>query len=120
MSRGCRPHGRQGNMPRFVILDHDHPEPHYDLMLEFGAALRTWRLATPPRPGAPVPATALGAHRPFYLDYEGPVGGGRGRVLRWDAGRFELLEEGPRRLRLRMRGARLSGRLSLWQADAAS
>ena len=27
------------NMPRFVILEHDHPEVHWDLMLEAGASL---------------------------------------------------------------------------------
>src|SRR2546429_613448 len=38
-------------MPRFVILEHDHPELHWDLMLEAGPVLRTWPLAAPPQPG---------------------------------------------------------------------
>src|SRR5205807_395991 len=43
-------------MPRFVILEHDHPELHWDLMLEAGPVLRTWRLAAPPQPGRAVAA----------------------------------------------------------------
>jgi DNA polymerase ligase (LigD)-like protein len=77
-------------MPRFVILQHDHPELHWDLMLQAGTTLRTWRLArAPDKPGDTIEATAIGDHRPMYLDYEGPVSGGRGRVTRWDHGTYE-------------------------------
>ena len=44
-------------MPRFVILEHDHPVVHWDLMLEAGEALRTWRLAAPPGKAAITSAT---------------------------------------------------------------
>jgi hypothetical protein len=74
--------------PRFVVLEHDHPFRHWDLMLETGEALRTWRLTAPPGPGVVTEATPLGDHRRLYLDYEGPVGGDRGRVTRWDRGTF--------------------------------
>lgn len=74
-------------MPRFVILEHDHPVLHWDLLLEAGDVLHTWRLVAPP--GAePIEATALGDHRRMYLDYEGPVSGQRGTVRRHDAGTF--------------------------------
>jgi hypothetical protein len=77
-------------MPRFVILEHDHPELHWDLMLQAGETLRTWRLARrPEKPGDVIEATAIGEHRPMYLDYEGPVSGGRGRVIRWDHGTYK-------------------------------
>jgi hypothetical protein len=75
-------------MPRFVILEHDHPVLHWDLMLEDGEVLRTWRLAAPPGPGTAIAAEALPDHRKHYLDYEGPVGGGRGTVRRWDRGEY--------------------------------
>src|SRR5262245_3351063 len=83
-----RPPRSRAAMPRYVVLEHDHPELHWDFMLEAGEVLRTWRLAAPPGAEGAIPATAVFDHRPFYLDYEGPVRGGRGFVRRWDAGTF--------------------------------
>lgn len=106
-------------MPRFVILEHDHPELHWDLMLESGAVLRTWRLAVPPRAsGERIAAIALPDHRLAYLDYEGPVSGNRGTVTRWDAGCYEADAAAPT-LALRFVGARITGwaRLVLVEAD---
>lgn len=98
-------------MPRFVVLEHDHPIMHWDLMLELGTALRTWRLSAPPTDACIVAATALGEHRLAYLDYEGPVSGGRGSVRRWDQGVFELYVEEPGRLVAGLDGQRLCGDL---------
>jgi hypothetical protein len=75
-------------MPRFVILEHDHPERHWDFMLEVDGVLRTWKLSAPPRVDEPMPATASFDHRLMYLDYEGPVSGNRGSVVIWDRGTF--------------------------------
>ena len=58
-------------MPRFVILEHDHPFPHLDFMIESGDRLRTWRLPNEPAPGVTFVAEAIGDHRKDYLDYEG-------------------------------------------------
>ncbi len=92
-------------MPRFVILEHDHPELHWDLMLETGGGLRTLRLARPPEtPGLCIDAHALPAHRLHYLDYEGPVSGGRGTVKRWDRGEYEETGDGVRLYGTRVRG----------------
>src|SRR3954469_3196252 len=101
-------------MPRFVVLEHDHPALHWDLMLEAGPVLRTWRLSAPPAPERPVEAAASFDHRPAYLDYEGPVSGGRGKVLRWDGGEYELIDNTADRLVVRLSGARLRGR---WRLD---
>lgn len=74
-------------MPRFVILQHDVLDgTHFDLMLEAGPSLKTWKLPEPPRPGVDVDCEALADHRLAYLDYEGPVSGDRGSVTRWDRG----------------------------------
>ena len=79
-------------MPTFVVLEHDHPELHWDFMLEHGGVLKTWRLpASWPAAGQKLPAVALADHRLQYLDYEGPVSGDRGRVVRRDRGSYELL-----------------------------
>lgn len=102
-------------MPRFVILEHDYPILHWDFMLEFGSILRTWRLNSNPREGSEVRAEAIGDHRRTYLDYEGPVSGGRGSVIRWDAGEFVVEEVNSKRVEVVLRGARCSGRVKLWQ-----
>lgn len=58
-------------------------------MLEVDGMLRTWRLLDEPGIGRCVRAEELADHRLAYLDYEGPVSGGRGNVARWDSGQFE-------------------------------
>jgi hypothetical protein len=117
-------------VPRYVILKHDHPYQHWDLMLERGTTLRTWRLAACPEAGQVVPAEPLGDHRPLYLDYEGPVSGGRGYVVRWDAGQFTWEQDEPDVVAVRLRGQRLQtvarltrdskGTWSLWVGHPAS
>jgi hypothetical protein len=99
-------------MPRFAVLSHDWPSPHFDLLLEADAVLRAWRLASPPSLGANA-AEANFDHRKFYLDYEGVVSGGRGTVTRWDAGTFELVEDAPGRVVVELRGTKLTGRVEL-------
>ncbi|MFO0796437.1 MAG: DNA polymerase ligase N-terminal domain-containing protein [Gemmataceae bacterium] len=95
-------------MPRFVVLSHDWPEPHFDLLLEAGPVLRAWRLRGEPGAAA-VPAEPNADHRLMYLDYEGPVSGGRGTVTRWDAGTFDWVGDGPRVV-VHLHGGRLTGR----------
>jgi hypothetical protein len=104
-------------MPRFVILEHDHPVLHWDLMLECGAVLKTWRLAAAPVAGQAVCAEAVFDHRPIYLDYEGPISGGRGRVQRWDGGEYSEEDAGKvaegRPATLHLIGGRLKGKADL-------
>tara|TARA_R110002072_G_C7978996_1_gene536081 strand:+ start:97363 stop:97728 length:366 start_codon:yes stop_codon:yes gene_type:complete len=96
-------------MPQFVLLEHDHPELHWDLMLERGDALLTWRLDRIPAAAGAFAATSLPDHRVAYLDYEGPVSGNRGSVLRIDRGDFELLAAADENIFVRLKGARLQG-----------
>ncbi len=106
-------------MPRFVILTHDWPFPHWDLLAEAAGALRAWRLLAEPAAGTDISAEPNFDHRPAYLDYEGPVSGGRGSVSRWDAGTCEWLADEPDRTELELRGAKLSGRAVLQRVGAA-
>ncbi len=74
---------------RYVVLRHDAPRGlHWDFMLELGNALATWALTEPPDAAPVVAASALPDHRMDYLDYEGPITGGRGSVTRWDRGGY--------------------------------
>jgi hypothetical protein len=98
---------------RFVILQHDFQGTHYDLMLEVGSVLRTWKLAQPPAAGVRQRAEPSFDHRPFYLDHEGPVSGNRGQVKRWDAGTYEGDLPAAAPIRLRLAGQRLRGHLEL-------
>jgi hypothetical protein len=106
-------------VPRYVILEHDHPFLHWDLMLESGEVLRTWRLLAPPAPGVEVAAEAIGDHRRAYLEYEGPVSGGRGRVARWDAGTFTWQTAGEGAVVVCLDGQRLRGVARLESKDGA-
>jgi hypothetical protein len=106
---------------RFVILEHDHPILHWDLMLEAGDALHTWRLAEEPVQERAIEATALADHRAMYLDYEGPVSGNRGTVRRWDAGEFaEDAESSPSKRVLFLQGVRVQGRVRIERMDGTS
>lgn len=99
-------------MFRFVILEHDYPFLHWDLLLETSTTdlLRTWRLLLDPTTAGVIPAESLSDHRRKYLEYEGPVGGDRGSVTRWDAGSYELLSEADDgSLLLEFAGDRLRG-----------
>jgi hypothetical protein len=102
-------------MPRYVILQHDHPVLHWDLMLESGDVLRTWRLSEPPQPLKELAATSTFDHRRIYLDYEGPVSGNRGQVARWDYGTFAWQQIQSDRLAVNMHGVRLHGCVILEQ-----
>ncbi len=101
-------------MPRFVLLLHDHPTVHWDLMLERGNALRTWRLArSPAADGRPIPAEPLPDHRIAYLDYEGPISGNRGTVARLDGGDYEIVDSSARRLVVRLAGRTIRAKATL-------
>jgi hypothetical protein len=93
---------------RFVVLEHDHPMLHWDFLLEAGGVLRSWRLPAPPQPGT-WSAERLPDHRTLYLDYEGPVSGGRGKVVRRDRGTFTSEPSGSDRWRVRLRGESFCG-----------
>lgn len=85
-------------------------------MLEAGDVLHTWALAELPNNAASsrlVAAERLADHRLAYLDYEGPVSGERGNVVRVDAGTFDVLAQSADCWRLAINGKLLNGRLTL-------
>ncbi|MHC4605436.1 MAG: DNA polymerase ligase N-terminal domain-containing protein [Planctomycetota bacterium] len=99
-------------MPRFVIQHHvGAPDgDHYDLMLEEGDSLMTWKI------GAPAftrlqSSNRIEDHRKKYLDYEGEVSGDRGKVAIWDRGEYTLDARSPIHLRVALRGEKIRTRL---------
>jgi hypothetical protein len=108
-------------MPQFVILRHHAPQGvHFDFMLEVGGTLKTWALHDLPQPAADIQGEALPDHRLAYLDYEGPISGGRGSVERWDRGLFTVERQDDAEWIVQLSGKKLSGRAVLRRcADVA-
>jgi hypothetical protein len=96
-------------MPRFVLLEHDHPFRHWDFMLETSDVLRCWRLLAFPSSGEKIKAEPLGEHRVLYLDYEGPVSGNRGKVVRCDAGTYRWHVDESNQVAVALCGSHLRG-----------
>jgi hypothetical protein len=83
---------------QYAILHHEGiAEPHFDLLFETlpGSELAAWRSPAWPIEAA-VSITRLSEHRRIYLDYEGDLSRGRGRVSRVARGtcRVEIGEGG--------------------------
>ena len=94
--------------PALAILQHDSPRGlHWDLLLEVGQALKTWALPQPPQYSSEMICEALPDHRPAYLEYEGPVSGGRGTVTRWDDGEYQTECQNEGEWIVRLAGRRL-------------
>lgn len=79
----------------FVVLYHVSPaDEHWDLMIETGQVLATWRLMSHPRElavaGARIRCRRISDHRRDYLEYEGPLSGNRGDVTRVDRGECSI------------------------------
>jgi len=105
-------------MPRFVVLLHQTPasyprSTHFDLMLEDGGRLRTWAVDRLPVVSEPIAAEQLPDHRLEYLTLEGELTLGRGSVQRVAAGEYEVVEERPGVVVVRLAGERLCGMLTL-------
>lgn len=101
---------------RFVLLLHVISDNrHWDLMLENGDHLATWRLPLHPSQMSltgttdTLPAERIADHRLAYLTYEGQVSGARGEVKREDQGHYELLSRSPDIWQVRLAGDTLNG-----------
>ena len=106
----------------FVIILHTGYGPdHYDLMLEAGEALATWKLdgdCLGLCPGEGLAARKLPDHRLAYLNCQGPVSGGRGRVRCVHSGTYETLDRRPDRLVVRLQASGQAGIFELARLDA--
>lgn len=112
-------------LPRFALLRHECPAdyrdgPHWDLMLErtdldAEHRLATWSLLRLPTQwtgrssqaadSQAASAVRLPDHRAAYLEYEGPISGGRGVVARVAGGTMEWVEACEALVVVRLHGA---------------
>ena len=97
----------------FVIQTHQGCGAlHYDFMLRNGDVLVTWRIDQPAADleiGDSMDALQIPSHRLAYLQYEGPLSGGRGRVSIADAGLYELISQTADRWVIRLSGKSVNG-----------
>jgi bifunctional non-homologous end joining protein LigD len=95
-------------MKRFVIQRHTRQdEPvHWDLMLETGDFLETYRIGKPPEKWGdkPIEAERIFNHPLKFLTYEGIVNNGKGTVAVADKGTCEVLSQNDNQLKIRFSG----------------
>jgi hypothetical protein len=104
---------------RFTISHHTGAKEgdHFDLLLEQGDSLRTFRLKAAEFQ-APQAAVPIPDHRKLYLDYEGPISSGRGRVRVVETGTYEIDEWAEDRIQVAVFGRRIRTRLRLTRSAA--
>jgi hypothetical protein len=108
---------------RFVVQEHATRDGvHWDLMLEKGDVLTTFRLEQPP--GAvstgTIRATRIFDHPLRFLTYEGPVQKGTGEVRIVDRGICDISDEGEHVITLELQGTILQGGFTLTRIDGTS
>lgn len=121
MNGSQAPSTRAENPRRFVVLQHtDKAGIHFDLMIDLGPALATWKFSQAPEQAATgsLPCHRIGDHRRAYLDYEGPISSDRGHVVRHDAGDCDATSDDGLNWLVTFRGEKLSGRFRLRFAGA--
>ena len=108
---------------RFVVLLHSWKGgDHYDLMIDDGGRLATFKSIHPPESAGNdgLECTRIGEHRRIYLDYEGPVSEDRGFVRRHDAGTCILEARSESQWRVTFQGRRLRGSFRLDRLDQSA
>jgi len=109
--KGKQPKGQETR--RYVVHRHHATRLHWDVRLEMRGILASW--AVPNGPPLEAGKRRLAVHtedHPIeYLTFHGviPDGYGAGSMTIWDTGTYELLEEKPNELKIRMTGTRLDG-----------
>lgn len=104
---------------RFVVQEHSTAREgvHWDLMIEQGPSLMTFRLELGPEAigGEPVPAVRIFDHDLRFLTYEGPVQKGTGRVRIVDCGQCLDFHPEKELLTFLLQGQVLNGDVELRQ-----
>jgi len=108
---------------RFVIQEHTTPEGvHWDLMIEKGEALTTFRLSQGPENvrGHAIEAVRIFDHALKFLTYEGPVQKGTGKVRIVERGGYRLLDDKEDCMTLDLQGTLLQGSFTLTRLEGAT
>ncbi len=112
---------------RFVIHKHTHGKDiHWDLMIEQGDVLKTWRLEVPPEKlsSQKTKATPIFDHDKKFLTYQGPVNNGKGMVEIVDEGTCTIESSTENDIHIKFEGKILFGHFhlintnNLWELSA--
>lgn len=108
------------NDRKFVIQKHTRPgDVHWDLMLESGQVLETYRLAMPPEQLLnKTTAVRIADHPVRFLTYEGTVNKGAGTVEIAETGTYQVLTDKEGLRELQLNGKILKGKFTLSHTDA--
>ena len=107
-------------MPRFTISHHTGAPDgmnHYDLFLERGGALRSWRLSRVDFAEKTM-AEEVSDHDLKYLAYEGKLSGGKGSVAIAETGQYLEDSWSPRAIQVALAGRKFKGRIWLTRIEA--
>ena len=100
-------------MPRFVIQKHTKRRTaHFDLMIEKGRNLITWsipNILSLLNSDKITQAKKLPNHRLLYLNYEGKISRGRGKVQIWDNGTYMAKQTNNYFMLINLAGRKLKG-----------
>jgi bifunctional non-homologous end joining protein LigD len=101
----------------FVVQRHEREsEPvHWDLMLEAGDILETYRVGAAPEQWGkgPIEAVKIFDHPLNFLTYQGSVNKGKGRVSIADCGTYTVIKQAKDRLKIEFAGSVLKGEFTL-------
>jgi hypothetical protein len=102
---------------KFVAQKHrkESEHTHWDLMLESGGILETYRLSLPPEKWGKeaIEAVKIFDHPIKFLTYEGPVNKGKGRVDIADTGTYRLISNDEKQKLILFAGNLLKGEYRL-------
>jgi hypothetical protein len=106
---------------RFVIHKHNKPDGsiHWDLMIEVGSVLQTYRLVLAPEelPRHKTTAIRIFDHPLRFLTHEGSLSEGKGSVQFADIGTYTILSDTENLRRLLLNGEILHGTATLTRVE---
>jgi len=103
---------------RYVIHKHTRgTDTHWDLMIEWGDVLKTWRLDNPPEKlsSEKTKATPIADHDKKFLTYQGPVNNGTGTAEIVDEGICNVILNEKKDLTISFEGKFLKGSIAFEQ-----
>ncbi|VVB82551.1 DNA polymerase Ligase (LigD) [uncultured archaeon] len=102
----------------FVVHEHHASHLHWDFRLEMDGVLKSWAIPKipPTTKGTKRLAIHVEDHPLAYAKFQGiiPEGNyGAGKVIIWDKGKYNLLENTSKKILMDLHGKKLNGRYAL-------